>query len=71
MITNSCNNCDTEATHFYLTDKGATFFLCEACHDAFELGQVNADKDTTVIGDEDPDKGRRWEDRVGFGNDGK
>lgn len=52
-MTAYCNNdpCDREATHFYTTDKGARFFLCGACHDAFELGQVNSDKDTSSVDD--------------------
>lgn len=57
METIYCYNdpCETEATHFYITSKGARFYLCYTCKEAFELGQVNAETDITDIDDEDLD----------------
>lgn len=38
-----CDNCEFPAVAFYETTAGATFFLCQACLEAFGLGQVNPD----------------------------
>ncbi len=44
--------CETEALYYYVTSKGARFHLCRTCMEAFELGQVNADKYIYGIDDE-------------------
>jgi len=37
-----CNDpCETEATHYYITESSQEFYLCRTCMEAFELGQVN------------------------------
>jgi hypothetical protein len=53
-----CDNgpCEAEAVMYYVTEKGARFYLCQTCGDAFELGQVNPDAATSVIGSEEDDE---------------
>lgn len=46
--------CETEAKFYYVTSKGARFYLCYTCLEAFQLGQANADKYVYGI-DDDPD----------------
>jgi hypothetical protein len=60
---NYCDNgpCETEATKFYITDKGVIFYLCDTCAGAFELGQVNPNVNLDVVENLDiDDQIRNW-----------
>jgi len=44
-----CYNCEAPATHGYIGDKDIPYRFCYTCKNAFELGQVNPDKDVLEI----------------------
>jgi len=53
-MTQYCANdpCDSEATHYYISENSARIHLCYTCCGAFELGQINPEADLWPVGEE-------------------